>query len=252
MLKVRKGLRWQIASFVIMLLILILLGYFSVRKEKKRNKLLRLRINMMECDYKEVLHACEEKEILLHDIKNHIRAIRRMAETGQSQKIIIYLDEINEVIQKGRNRNLVNHDLLNLILNQKFQEAEEAHISVEYEMEDMCGLQLKPTEICALFSNILDNAIEANKKGIEDKERWIKMTCIRREQGLIIYVSNPMTEKKVKFAAGILETTKQERGKHGFGMRSIRKIVNAHDGHMLIETEGGIFRFTVYLKGFCS
>ncbi len=59
-----------------------------------------------------------------------------------------------------------------------------------------------------------------------------------------------MAEKKIRFVGGIPETTKQDKGEHGFGMRSIRQIVNTHDGHMLIETEDGIFRFTIYLKGF--
>jgi sensor histidine kinase regulating citrate/malate metabolism len=59
-----------------------------------------------------------------------------------------------------------------------------------------------------------------------------------------------MAEKKIRFVGGIPETTKQDKGGHGFGMRSIRQIVNAHNGHMLIETEGETFRFTVYLKGF--
>ena len=154
------------------------------------------------------------------------------------------------MLQKGRNRDLVNHDLLNLILNQKFQEAEDAGISLQYEMADMSGLQLKPTEICALFSNLLDNAIEANQKIAGGMERWIKLVCTRKEQILIIYISNSMEEKKIRFVGEIPETTKQDKEKHGFGMRSIRQIVNAYDGHMLIETEDKIFHFTVYLKGF--
>ena len=144
----------------------------------------------------------------------------------------------------------MNHDMLNLILNHKFQEAEDAGISVQYEMEDMGGLLLKPTEVCALFSNILDNAIEANQKLADGMERWMKLVCTRKGQILIIDILNPIAEKKIRFVGGILETTKQDKGEHGFGMRSIRQIVNAHNGHMLVETENGIFRFTVYLKGF--
>ena len=40
-----------------------------------------------------------------------------MAEVGQKQEIFSYLDEMNGILQKGKNRVLVNHDLLNLILN---------------------------------------------------------------------------------------------------------------------------------------
>ncbi len=232
------------------LMILIFTGYFFIQKEKERSRLQQLKLDMMEYDYRALQRVYEEKEILLHDVRKHMQAIREMVEAGQKQEILVYLDEMNGVLQKGRNRDFVNHDLLNLILNQKFQEAEDTGISLQYEMEDMGGLQLKPTEICALFSNILDNAIEANRKIGEGMERWIKLVCTRKGQILIIYSSNPMAERKIRFVGGIPETTKQDKDGHGFGMRSIRQIVNTHNGHMLAEAEDGIFRFTVYLKAF--
>lgn len=232
------------------LILLIFTGYFIIRKEREHNRLQQLKMDMMEYDYRALRRGYEEKEILLHDVKKHMQVIRGLVEAGQKQEIFGYLDEMNGMLQKGRNRDLVNHDLLNLILNQKFQEAEDAGISIQYEMEDMGGLQLKPTEICALFSNILCNAIEANQKIAEGMERWIKLVCTRKGQILIINISNPMAEKKIRFVGGIPETTKQDKGEHGFGMRSIRQIVNTHNGHMLVETENGIFRFIVYLRGF--
>ena len=241
---------WWLFLAGIILMILIFTGYLFIRKEKERSRLQQLKMDMMEYDYQALQRVYEEKEILLHDVKKHMQIIRGMVEAGQKQEIFVYLDEMNGMLQNGRNRDLANHDLLNLILNQKFQEAEDAGISIQYEMEDMGELQLKPTEICALFSNILDNAIEANQKIAEGMERWIKLVCTRKGQILIIYISNPMEEKKIRFVGGIPETTKQDKGGHGFGMRSIRQIVNAHNGHMLIETEGETFRFTVYLKGF--
>jgi len=242
--------RWWLFLSGNILIILIFTGYFFIRKEKEHSRLQQLKMDMMEYDYRALQRVYEEKEILLHDIKNHMQAIREMVEAGQKQEIFVYLDEMNGMLQKGRNRDLVNHDLLNLLLNQKFQEAEAAGISLQYEMEDMGGLQLKPTEICALFSNILDNAIEANRKIAKGMKRWIKLVCSRKGQMLIIYTSNPMAEKKIRFVGEIPKTTKQDKGAHGFGMRSIRRIVNTHNGHMLVETEDGIFHFTVYLKGF--
>lgn len=233
-----------------LLVMLSLGGYIFVQREKERGRLLRLRMNMMECDYQELLKVYEEKEILLHDIKRHMQTIRGMAEKGQNQKILCYLNEMNGVLQKGRNRNLVNHDLVNLILNQKFREAEDAGIALQYEMTDMNCLLLNPTEICALFSNMLDNAIEANLKSTEDMKRWISLTCIRKGQLLVVFIANPMTEKKIRYAGGIPETTKQNKREHGLGIRSIRQVVNMYDGHMLIETGDGVFSLIVCLNGF--
>lgn len=242
--------RWWIFLMGSLLAALAFGGYVIMQRERESGRLLKLKTDMLESDYRELLRAYEEKEILRHDIKNHMTVIREMAEEGRNQEILCYLDELNRVLQKGRNRNLANHDLLNLILNQKFREAEETGISLRYELEDMSGLLLKPTEICALFSNMLDNAIEANRRITEDMERWIELTCTRKGQMLLLCISNPMAETGVRFSGGLPETTKLDKREHGFGMRSIRQVVDIHEGHIQIETQNGTYDLTVCLKGF--
>ncbi len=232
------------------LLSVILGGCFFIQKARERGRMLQLQIDMMERNCRELQKLYEEKSILLHDAKNHMLTIRGMAEAGKNREILCYLDEVDEMLKKGRNRNLVNHDLVNLVLNQKFQEAENAGISLRYEMDDMSGLLLKCTEICALFSNMLDNAIEANAKITESRKRWIELTCTRKGQMLALNISNPIAEAETAFSGELPPTTKRDHGGHGYGMRSIGRIVNMHDGHMLVEAKDGIFSLTVCVKGF--
>ena len=242
--------RWWLFLRGSLLAALILGGYAIMQRERENGRLLKLKTDMLENEYRDLLNAYEEKEILRHDFKNHMAVIREMAEEGRNQEILCYLDELNSALQKGRNRNLANHDLINLILNRKFCEAEAAGISLRYEMEDMSGLLLKPIEICALFSNMLDNAIEANRRIAEDKECWIELTCTRKGQMLLFCISNPMAETGMRFSEGLPETIKQDKREHGFGMRSIRQVVNTHEGYIQIETRDGIYGLTVCLKGF--
>lgn len=132
----------------------------------------------------------------------------------------------------------------------KFHEAETAGIMVEYEFDDMSELLLKPMEICALFTNLLDNAIEANEKLTEGAVRCIHMSCIRKNNLLLLNLSNPV-EDNVKVVDGELPfTTKEDKQFHGFGMRSIRQILDAYEGHMRIDVEEKMFLVTAYLRGF--
>ncbi|MCM1541443.1 MAG: GHKL domain-containing protein [Blautia sp.] len=242
--------RWWLFLMGSLLAALAFGAYAVIQKERENGRLLKMKMDMLEGDYAELMRVYEEKEILRHDIKMHMRVIREMAEEGHDQEILCYLDEMDSVFQKGRNRNLANHDLINLIVNQKFREAEGVGISLRYELEDMSGLLLKPIEICALFSNMLDNAIEANGRIAEGMERWIELTCARKGQMLILHTSNPMTGTGMRFSEGLPETTKGDKRNHGFGMRSIRQVVNTYEGHMRIENKDGVFDLTVYLKGF--
>ncbi len=242
--------RWWLFLLGGMLLALAGLAYITIQREKERYWLLQQKTEMLEYNYRVILEGNREKEILLHDIKKHRLAIREMAEVGQSQEIIRYLDEMEQVPQKVRNQDMVNHELLNLILNRKFQEAEGFGITIEFRFDDMCGLLLTQMEICALFTNILDNAIEANQALAGGKERWIKLSCARQGQMLVVYASNPVPEGKMRFLEGIPQTTKKDKKNHGIGMQSIQRVVVSYDGHVQIDVKEGVFELVIYMEGF--
>lgn len=157
---------------------------------------------------------------------------------------------MEQIPQKVRNQDMVNHELLNLILNRKFQEAESFGITVEYRFDDMCGLLLTQMEVCALFTNILDNAIEAIQALAEEKGRWIQLDCARKGRMLVISESNPMPEWKIHFVEGIPQTTKKDKWNHGLGMQSIRRVVESYDGYMQIDVKESTFQLVIFLEGF--
>lgn len=242
--------RWWLFLLGGMLLALAGLAYTVMRRERERYRLLQQKTEMVEYDYKVMQKENRERDILLHDIRKHRMAIREMAEAGRAKDIVRYLDEMEKTSQRVRNRDLVNHELLNLILNRKIQEAEDLGIGVQYELSDMSGLLLSQMEVCAFFSNILDNAIEANQDLAEGKERWMKLDCARKGRMLVLSEANPMPEGKLRFLEGIPQTTKKEKRKHGLGMQSIRQIVDSYEGEMQVDVGEGIFQLTICLEGF--
>lgn len=242
--------RWLIFLTGIFLFILFLVCNHLLWKEREKTRILCLERDLLQKNYASMLNLYEDKKIVLHDLKKHLQVIREMTEEGEKQEILKYLDQLGGKIEEGFNRNITNHGLLDLILSQKFQEAENSKISIQYDSDDMSEMLLESTEICALFSNLLDNAIEANRKIEKEEERWMKITCKRKKEWLIIFISNPMIEQKLEFQGRLPKTTKKDKWRHGIGMKSVTQIVYMHDGHMVIETEKGIFAITVCVKGF--
>lgn len=242
--------RWWLFLIGGMLLGLAVLSYNVVHKERERYWLLQQKTEMLEYNYRVMIEGNQEKAILLHDIRKHRLAIREMAEMGRSQDIVRYLDEMEQIPRKDRNQDLANHELLNLILNRKIREAEGLGIEVQFRVDDMCSLALTQMEICALFTNILDNAIESNQALAEEKGHWIKLDCARKGRMLVIFESNPMKEGKVRFVEGIPQTTKKNKWNHGLGMQSIKRVVESHGGHMQIDVKERNFQLVIYLEGF--
>ncbi len=250
MVSERLVYRWWLFLIGGMLLGLAVLSYNVVHKERERYWLLQQKTEMLEYNYRVMIEGNQEKAILLHDIRKHRLAIREMAEMGRSQDIVRYLDEMEQIPRKDRNQDLANHELLNLILNRKIREAEGLGIEVQFRVDDMCSLALTQMEICALFTNILDNAIESNQALAEEKGHWIKLDCARKGRMLVIFESNPMKEGKVRFVEGIPQTTKKNKWNHGLGMQSIKRVVESHGGHMQIDVKERNFQLVIYLEGF--
>lgn len=240
-------------NFILFVLLLLLIGgmYEIKRREDQKVNLQQQKVELLEKNYQTLLEAYEKKSVLLHDIRNQLRMIREFVVSGQLQELLEYLSDTEGMWQKYVNQDFANHNLLNLILGTKKEEAEKAGITVRYEMSDMNGLKLNQTEVCALFLNLLDNAIEANQKVDLSQGRWMSLSCKRRQQMLIIRISNPTVDRqRIVTADSILETTKEDKRLHGFGTRSIKQVIKAYDGYMRVEIGNNVFTFSAFLTGF--
>lgn len=173
----------------------LMLALYLVRRRAKKEKLAdRLKIEMLESNYQTLLKMYEKKSILVHDMKNHIRIIAKMVKEGREEEAMDYLAQIAGEMQQCSGAFYTNHRMLDSVLNMKYQEAEQYGIKVQCQYDDMRGMKLSLVEICALFTNLLDNAIEANLNCPAGVERKIEMACRKHGKILVISVSNPIWE----------------------------------------------------------
>lgn len=234
-----------------LLILACFLVYIALQHARENSRNLQRKMGAIENEYQIWQQAYEKIEILQHDFSKHKQFMQDLIEAGRGKEALGHLEEIDIALKSDINKNLVNHGILNLVLNRKMKEGEASGIAVQYEMCDMDGLLLSSVEIVALISNILDNAIEANQGLAEGAERWMTLACIRKGQMLAICASNSRAGGKLKFKGEIPRTTKKDKeAHHGLGMRSIQQVVKRYEGHMQIEVEENTFKLTVYLKGF--
>lgn len=238
----------------IMIVLLVLGIYVLKRKAKKKSQTQQLKIEMLEYNYEALLQMYEKKSILVHDMKNHMLAIAKMVEEDHKEEALAYIAQITGEMRQSRKVVSTNHKMLDSILNMKFQEAQDAQIKVQCKCDDMRNLKLTLVEICALFTNLLDNAIEANRRLPPGEERKMDVVCRKRGTMLIVSVINPVrleedTEKHILSETGKKDQNK-DKNMHGFGLLSVKKIINSHDGYMKTDIYDNTFHIVVYLIGF--
>ena len=101
------------------------------------------------------------------------------------------------------------------------------------------SIPLKPTDLSILIGNALDNAIESVEKISDPDKRLIHVSVNRQKGFLRIRVEN-CYEGDIRFVDGLPSTRKDARY-HGYGMKSIRSVVEKYNGSMIVKAEDGWF-----------
>lgn len=99
-------------------------------------------------------------------------------------------------------------------------------------------------DICTLFGNALDNAIEC-ELSIPDKEkRLIHLEVYTKKDFLVIRCENYCPAPPI-FQDGLPMTTKADREYHGYGLKSMRYTAQKYGGTMTVQAKDEWFQLTL-------
>ena len=101
-------------------------------------------------------------------------------------------------------------------------------------------------DLCSLFGNLLDNAIEACTKIDEGKPRSVAMKAYSKGGYQVVRVEN--TYSPAHLNKDFLKTSKSDGKNHGFGMKVIDKISKKYGGEVRTEITDEKVNITVYLS----
>lgn len=103
------------------------------------------------------------------------------------------------------------------------------------------------TDLCVIFGNTLDNAIEACEKLQTDIKKEISVVCKCNSGFMFLTISNPVAES-IKIHNNTIQTTKQDKSNHGFGLYSLQKVINKYEGLLEISCEKNLFTVNISLR----
>lgn len=184
---------------------------------------------------------------LWHDLKNHISLLNLLLQEKKYEQMGDYLrifgEDVDSLTLPEKSGNLV----VDALLADKLGRAKKENIAVELALCNLTGLRLRSDEICGLFGNLLDNALEANLRVAEG--RFLEMDCRELEDCFYIRVRNaaagPAREQDGALQSEKLD--KRNRVGHGLGLRSVERIVHGCGGEMAVDSKEGCFTVVVRL-----
>ncbi len=185
----------------------------------------------------------QQTSIYRHDMRHHLSLLNGYLQAGEISKAGEYIRQTQTDIEKIVPVRYCENNAVNLILSSFAEKAKQQGVDFSSEVNIPATLPLSDTELCALLSNGLENAVYAAAQIDEGAPRTVRINCQSHKDKLLIYISNPY-QGTVTMREGLPQSTQPQ---HGFGTKSIRMIAEKHNGYCAFETKEGQFTLKAVL-----
>ena len=226
--------------------VVMLYAYHIQRKELYMQRELDAIQNILQNQYVQYRQSRESADMINrkhHDLKHQIAVLR---EELDPDKRSAYLDGMEAEIREYEAQNKTGNSVLDTVLTDK------SLYCVRHKIELTCvadGSQLgfmDVMDICSIFGNALDNAIECELRIPEKEKRLIHLVVYTKNAFLIIQCKN-FCQEKLELNEGLPVTTKSDPVYHGYGIKSIKYIAEKYGGTIKITNQKNWFKLTILI-----
>jgi hypothetical protein len=181
--------------------------------------------------------------IKYHDLKHQIEALRAEEDPEKRRQWINSMEKELELYEINFN---TGNRVLDTILSSRQLLCKKYNIHSTYVIDGSRLDFITESDICSIFGNILDNAIEAVQQVTDSEKRLIHLRVSVQRSFIVIQCENYFTGK-LSIENGIPQTHKENREYHGYGIKSIQYTVKKYNGNVVIEPAGNWFRISILI-----
>lgn len=224
----------------------ILYAHFVLCCENKTRMELEAVQNVLENQYLQYKQSRESIELInykYHDLKHQIEVLRKEQDPEKRND---FLNQMEDEIKQYELQNKTGNRVLDTVLTGKSMYCDKHGITLTSVVDGSLLDFMETMDICSIFGNALDNAIESVVTIPEKEKRLIHLTVAQQKSFILIRVENYF-EGSLEYCKGELESTKKEKTFHGYGIKSIRYTVNKYDGAVDIDTENQWFTLNILI-----
>ena len=198
---------------------------------EKKIELMELQQNQNLNELKNIKAASRRQQMINHDLKNQIITAFYCMENSDYEQSKQYISAINDMIRQYEDVSYCSNPVINSVLNYKKHVAAGMGIQLDYSVNLTDELPFSDADVCSLFSNILDNAINAlSRCENNDSPPKATLSCQVRHGCFLLREENaaPGVEK---------DESEADRSLHGFGLQILNYIAEKYSGSFSIRNE---------------
>ncbi|HBF9973802.1 TPA: GHKL domain-containing protein, partial [Clostridioides difficile] len=216
-----------------------------LRDNKKYLELLKLqeKTNLEHNYYQNVKNNYIKTKELYHDMKNHLICIKEMSKNNYDTSN--YIKNLEKKLDKYNNMFDTGNIALNIILKEKKE------LCMKKEIRFITGIDftqcnfINEEDVCSIFSNAIDNAIEACDK-IKEGNKSISLQGRLINNFFAIKISNTKSNTIIEKNKCLI-TSKKNKEFHGLGIKSIKNTLEKYSGTSTIEFTDTMFALNILI-----
>lgn len=191
--------------------------------------------------YEQSRENIELINIKCHDLKHRIESWEQRDGQVPPEEI----REMKQLVGIYDSTIKTGNDTLDTLLTERSLYCEKQGIRLSC-MVDGKKLSFMPVgDICALFGNAVENAIEAVSRLERPEDRCISFQ-VRENRGMLVVTIDNNFSGSLEFEDGLPKTTKGESGWHGYGLKSIQRVAEKYGGQATVLADE-MFHLTILI-----
>jgi signal transduction histidine kinase len=178
-----------------------------------------------------------------HDLKHQIAGLR--ADMSQEQRSQ-WIDSLEQELEAYKPEMETGNSVLDTLISGKMMNCRANNIKITCVADGNLLDFMHVADICTIFGNALDNAIE-NVTLIEDPEKRLIHIAVSEKKNFVLIQINNYCESQIMLKNGYPVTTKADKESHGFGLKSIRYTVEKYHGTVTFDIKKNWFELTILI-----
>lgn len=214
-----------------------------LREKEHQTDLMNQREQMQLQMYHELQKMYRTTCEAAHDINRHVTALKKWISDESGQKAEKYLSDLSDTAKQLQPRIRNQNEILEIILNTVASTCEREQIKLDMDIEDFSMEFISDMDITTIFSNLLDNAVDACME-IENAPKTIQIVLCQKMGLIALRITNTCAYKGAELPQKWHSTKENHTG---IGLSNVQKTVEKYEGVVSVKTKQEIFQVSVTL-----
>ncbi len=240
---IRFGWPIEIGGFCMVIALGITITIDAINSFQQKN-LLATQNEKLETSYEELTKKIEQAKRNNHDVKHHFAVINKLIQSNEFEGVTSYIAEYTKNIPENSDLHFSLIPSVDAVLRYYYALAKSRNINIQIDVQ-LPILEEVAQDLCVLFGNLLENAIEACQY-LDSEDKMIRFAA-KLNNSVILVLADNSFDGTLDYKKGHFYSRKRPETT-GIGTTSIRAIADKYNGYSEFKTEDCLFKVSVALK----